>query len=176
MNQVLLDFYRGKGCDNKGRTIDEIWRWDHQKLESVHDYIQWLFPSLKPSAFNPDAPLLDDETVEVFRQDGELQQRLWKSLQLLLDFYGLELFLSCGFMARRADNYQERCANWQEPYRGKPNHNLLRLTRILEALRVLGHPGQSLALLYCLEEIAQEIPEKIPPTTVDYWRQAAGQS
>ena len=44
----LVKFYRGSGTDHAGRTLDEILTWDDAALESVHDYIQWLFP-------NPDA-------------------------------------------------------------------------------------------------------------------------
>lgn len=173
MNQKLIDFYRGNDSDNRRRYIDDIWNWDHEKLEDVHDYIQWLFPSSRPSEYNPDAPLLDEETIAVFREDADLQVRLSKSVDLMLDFYGLELLLSCGFMVRQAHNYEQRRANWQEPSRSALNHNLLRLTRIIDALRVLGQANQSMALFYCLAEIAAGIPDKIPPSTVEYWRKAA---
>src|SRR5438067_2661486 len=62
MNDKLLNFYRGTDSDNMGRRIESIWGWDFTKLESVHDYIQWLFPLAKASQYNPDAPLLDAET------------------------------------------------------------------------------------------------------------------
>src|SRR5262249_8053295 len=91
VNQELISFYRGDGQDCAGRTIDEILSWDHAKLESVHDYIQWLFPSATPSQFNSQAPLLDEATVEAMRADAEVQANLRKSLALMLDFYGLEL-------------------------------------------------------------------------------------
>ena len=69
MQTALLDFYAGRGTDSEGRTLQEIRRWDFQRLEAVHDYIQWLFPLRVRSQFNPDAPLLDDETVRRFLTD-----------------------------------------------------------------------------------------------------------
>src|SRR5271170_564607 len=39
----LVAFYRGGYTDNGG-TLDQMLSWDDARLESVHDYIQWLFP------------------------------------------------------------------------------------------------------------------------------------
>ena len=73
---ALLRFYRLEGADARGRTLPEIWAWDAARLEGVHDYIQWLFPLPEPSAFNPYAPILTQATIEAFRADPELRQRL----------------------------------------------------------------------------------------------------
>jgi len=175
MNDQLIGFYRGTSPDRAGRTIDQIWAWTDSELELVHDYIQWLFPSAKPSQFNAKAPLLDEETVRAFRNDSELRARLLRSLERMLSFYGLELRLSAGCppCISKAGNYSERRANWQEAPAGQLNHNLLRLTRILEALTVLGLEEYSAALCACLETIQSEEPDSIPEKTLSFWRQAA---
>ncbi|MEG4327197.1 hypothetical protein QUB37_26400 [Microcoleus sp. AT3-A2] len=36
----ILAFYLGQQPDSQGRAIEDIWSWDYQKLESVHNYIQ----------------------------------------------------------------------------------------------------------------------------------------
>jgi hypothetical protein len=174
VNNTLLDFYRGTQPDVKGRRIADIWGWDHTKLESVHDYIQWLFPSAKPSAYNPNAPLLDDETIAVFQSEQILQENLLQSLDLMLRFYGLELQGDDFPVIAKADNYAFRKANWQDAPAGQINHNLLRLTRILEALNVLGLQSYSRALCRCLNAIQREEPTKIPQKTAQFWCQAAG--
>ena len=180
MNDQLLGFYNGASTDLAGRRIDEVWQFDYGKLEAVHDYIQWLFPSAKASKFNANAPLLDGETIAVFLADATLRQRLGKSLALMLDFYGLEFATanSATLVAeggvRKAANYAERRANWQDAPEGYLNHNLLRVTRILEALTTLGLKSESLALCHCLAEIQQEQPSKIPPQTLHFWKIAAG--
>ncbi|MBP9091834.1 hypothetical protein KBI23_12490 [bacterium] len=180
MNTQLLEFYQGTSPDLAGRRIDDVWQFDYSKLEAVHDYIQWLFPSTKASKFNVNAPLLDGETIAVFLADASLRQRLSKSLALMLDFYGLEFATADNTAVeavravRKAANYAERQANWQDAPQGYLNHNLLRVTRILEALTTLGLKSESLALCHCLAEIQQEQPSKIPAQTLHFWKIAAG--
>jgi hypothetical protein len=173
-NAQLIAFYRGQGLDAAGRKIEDIWDFDHAHLEGVHDYIQWLFPSPKPSAYNGQAPLFDAETVAVFAGDADLQQRVLRSFALLLEFYGLELVGDDANLAvTKAANYAERRANWQDAPAGYLNHNLLRLTRIIECLRLCGLRAHSQALVACLTIIQAEQPAQIPAKTLDFWKQAA---
>src|SRR5690242_7350855 len=123
MNDTLIDFYSGMGEDDAGRRLEDVWRFSSEELEENHDYIQWLFPLLERSAFNPEAPVLDAGTIERFRNDSSLQRNLERSLGVMLDFYGLEL---AGNRIVRAANFGERSANWLTGF----NHNFLRLTRI----------------------------------------------
>lgn len=68
----LLDFYRGRGVDHKGRTIDDVWALTHFCLEHTHDYIQWLFPVPEPGRFNGFALLLGDQERAAFANDEAL--------------------------------------------------------------------------------------------------------
>ena len=72
----IVAFHRGEQRDSEGRTIAEVWSWDDDELEYVHDYIQWLFPLRAPSRFNPDAPVLDDEQIAAFQSDPALRAEL----------------------------------------------------------------------------------------------------
>lgn len=178
MNQKLIDFYRGTGKDDVGRSISEVWQFDHALLESTHAYIQWLFPLATASKFNANAPLLDDETIALWNGDDKLKTRLEKSLRVMLPFYGLDLAPAAGTIVviKKAANYASRKDNWQDADAGFINHNLLRLTRILESLRVLGLTRESLALYRCLEAIQKEDSAKIPAKTLSFWKRAAGLS
>jgi hypothetical protein len=166
----LLRFYRLEGRDARGRTLPEIWDWDAERLERVHDYIQWLFPLPEPSAFNPDAPILTASTVEAFRVDAHLRQRLLRSLTTMLRFYGLALTSGAGEPPRvdQAADFAARSREWLRP----GNHNHLRLTRILTSLRLLGLDDHARALLTRLEAIAAERPHAISAATLAYWRRA----
>src|SRR6476661_4163152 len=84
----LLGFYSGTGSDDRGRRLEDIWRFSHEELEDVHDYIQWLFPLAERSAFNPGAPVLDEATIQRFRTDETLRRNVERSLGVMLDFYG----------------------------------------------------------------------------------------
>ena len=64
----IVAFYRRGAADDRGRTLDAILAWDDNRLEAVHDYIQWLFPLDEPSRFNPSATLLTPRDRAAFRE------------------------------------------------------------------------------------------------------------
>jgi hypothetical protein len=168
----IVRFYAGKGTDSGGRTIEEVWDFGYRQLEIVHDYIQWLFPLPKPSAYNPEAPLLTPRTALAFRTSEELRGRLSRSIELMLRFYGFETARAAdgGLRIGQTKEFSERSRNWITPH----NHNHLRLTRILESTRLLGCEEFSRALLTSLEEISILHVNEISIRTVDFWRNAAG--
>jgi len=161
----IVALYRG-GPDAYGRTLDQIRGWDHESLEDIHDFIQFLFPTRQPSGVNSDAPLVTDATVAAFHADPALRAELAHSLAVMLDFYGLQTDPSSGRVTK-ADNFATRAENWLDA----PNHNFLRLTRILTCLRLLGLPDRATALLACLEEIHQERPGLFG-RSIEFWRAA----
>jgi hypothetical protein len=166
---AVVDFYRGTTPDYLGRSLADIWAWDHDRLESIHNYIQVLFPNREPSMFNASAPMLDDATVAAFAQDEVLRANLARSFDVMLCFYGLAYDETTDTVSRRAD-FPERARNWINSH----NHNYLRITRILHCLRELGLDGQALAFLRCLEMIYAEHQRAIGAETLAYWRGAAG--
>ena len=87
----ILDFYLGTSPNAEGRRIEDIWDWDDGRLEGVHNFIQWLFPLRTRSAFNARAPVLSEAEIERFRESELLRQRLARSLDTMLRFYGLQL-------------------------------------------------------------------------------------
>ena len=164
-NEKLIAFYRGTGTDDRGRRLEEIWSFSHEELEAVHDYIQWLFPLAERSAFNPGAPLLDDDTIVRFREDDALRGNLERSLRVMLDFYGLAI---AGHEILTVPTFTARSRIWLTPR----NHNFLRLTRILKSLSLLGLHDRATQLLACLEGIDRRRPDIIGDETLRYWRQA----
>lgn len=73
----ILDFYLGQQPNSQGRTIEDILVWDYQKLEAIHDYIQWLFTLTEKSYVNTSAPTLNDRAIQAFRTSDELRNRLF---------------------------------------------------------------------------------------------------
>jgi hypothetical protein len=161
-----MSFYRGQGVDAAGRTIEEIWSWDHRRLEMVHDFIQWLFPLPEASRFNPDAPLLSAADIAAFRTDADLKARALLSLDLMLAFYALTRV--GGTISRTGF---DASVHWLQPL----NHNHLRLTRILLFLRHAGLTAESDGLLALLEDIAShEGKAAISERTLQFWRATRG--
>jgi hypothetical protein len=168
VSQALVAFYQGTSPDPRGRSLVDLWALDHEAMERSHDSIQWLFPTATPSRNHPTAPVLDAESISVFRQSPEMRERLLRSLRFMLDFYGLSMISPQEI--GKAEHYQQRQKVWQSEL----NHNYLRLTRILESLRLLGLESYSLSLYSCLEAIRNEVPWRIPLLTLTHWRRAAG--
>ncbi|MCA0201576.1 MAG: hypothetical protein LCH56_12175 [Proteobacteria bacterium] len=163
MTSVILAFYNGTGFDAAGRSLEEIWSWDHRRLEMIHDFIQWLFPTPEPSRFNPDAPLLSAGDVKAFRTSPELQARARRSLDLMLRFYGLTRDQA---MIVRDEAFAHK-AHWLQPL----NHNHMRLTRIMIFLRLIGLVAEAQGLLACLLDIAaREGKAAISERTLQFWR------
>src|SRR5215471_1508362 len=162
----LLDFYRGTATDSEGRWLRDLWQWNDDELEVVHDFIQWMFPLPEPSQFNPDAPLLTEEDIGAFRTDKMLRLHLQQSFGRIISFLGLEEHgdgrISEGpkFRARAADVWTT------------PNHNWLRITRILRSMTLLGLAPEAQALYACLSSFHQSRRFPIPDSTFSYWTTA----
>jgi len=168
----IIEFYCGRRPDHSGRYLRDIQGWTDDKLEAVHDYIQWLFPLPEPSGFNLAAPVLTTESIQEFRTHPELRQNLRESLSRMLSFYGLEVRLSEPLTVTRSKTFASKEAGWLSP----GNHNHLRITRILRCLSVLGLEAEAKAFFECLAEIYEEELSKPAPTisdeTFEYWRAA----
>jgi hypothetical protein len=169
----LLDFYRQLTPDSEGRMLEDIWQWDHAQLEACHDYIQWLFPLDVASNFNPDAPLLTKEDMAAFRRNDLLQDHLRKSFEMWIDFVGLDFAVDDSPQpARRiikGPNFEARKSLW-----ARPNHNWLRMTRVLKSLKLCGLEKQAAILFDCLQQIHAE--GYVSEESFAFWKDAAGAS
>ncbi len=149
----ILRFHAGEAPDAQGRWLADIQGWDDARLEAVHDYIQWLFPLPEPSGFNPAAPRLTAADIAAFHREPALRGALLASWQRMRRFYRLPA----------------GAAHWLAP----GNHNMLRLTRILRCLHLLGLQEAADALLRDLEALHTDGGARaIGPVTLDYWRRA----
>jgi hypothetical protein len=171
-NTSIIGFYSGAEPDHRGRYLREIQQWPDEPLESVHDYIQWLFPLPERSGFNVSAPVLNSETVQQFRTRPDLQENLRTSFLRLMRFYGFEVRAGKQVSVVRMPTFATKAAKWLSP----GNHNHLRITRILRCVTVLGVEPEAKAFFGCLTEIYEE--ERIKPIpaiseeTMAYWRKA----
>jgi Opioid growth factor receptor (OGFr) conserved region len=165
----IIAFYRGVGLDHRGRSLTHLQEQSLADLESVHDYIQWLFPLTEASSASKDAPILIREDILSFRKSLELREQLERSLLTMLAFYGLERRVPTGQpLVVRGPTFAVRATVWISP----SNHNFLRLTRILRCLAILGLREESRALLTCLMGIQTEFGHVIGERTLRYWRDA----
>lgn len=155
--QIFIDFYSGSCANLRGVTIEQIWGYDSGQLEAHHDFIQWIFPNRKISGSLPSAPLITDDIQRTFQSSEELQKRLFCSLQLMLNHYGLEcsksdhygLDLPPTYSIKRSDEFEKKKQNLL-------GHNRLRITRILNCLIDFGRVDLAKAFFFTLQEINEE--------------------
>jgi hypothetical protein len=145
--------------------LEQIWWWSDDELEHCHDFIQWMFPLDEPSAFNSDAPLVTEEDRAAFRDDERVQAAMRRSFSVFLRFLGLALTPDGTVI--RGDNFQSRSSLWRHP-----NHNWLRITRVLKCLRLLGFEAEARALWQFLRDLHEK--DGFPfYGSFEYWMAAA---
>ncbi|MFL2776352.1 MAG: hypothetical protein ACJ0DM_03900, partial [Gammaproteobacteria bacterium] len=54
-------FLTNQGPDFKGRSLEEIWAYSDNEIESTHDFVQLVFPTNKPSQATFNKLYLDNE-------------------------------------------------------------------------------------------------------------------
>lgn len=166
MSQIV-DFYRGSATDIEGRMLSEMWKWSDEDLEIMHDFIQWMFPLREPSQYNPDAPLLTEDDITTFRNEELLQSNLRRSFVRILAFLGLAISETGAVV--ESPHFSERVPEvW-----GTPNHNWLRITRILKSLCTLGLTREARHLYDRLDAIYSSRRFPITADTFHYWTEAA---
>jgi hypothetical protein len=153
------------GTDNRGRSLADVWAYSDDEMEDVHDFIQWLFPLREPSQFNAQAPLLDDANIAEFRSDPRLRANLMRSFERFLEFLGLRYDDGCITNAGDATAHQRDL--WRYP-----NHNWLRITRVLRSARLLGLEEEARAFFKFLGELKESGRSGIDPVTFRYWEDA----
>lgn len=116
----VLAFLEGEGPDAHGRTIFEVLGFDDATLEHTHDYIQWLFPLTEPSRAVPGSPVLSEAEATAIFDSVMAQCTLAAATDRMAAFYG-------------------RHDHWLKP----EDHNHLRITRIIRALRRLRGEGEA---------------------------------
>ncbi len=170
LTAMLIPFYLGEKRDSEGRMIQEMWAWDFEELECAHDYIQWLFPISEKSAFNRDAPVVDENIVQTFQSDLRLQQNLLRSFTVMIQFYGLRRYENEDgkIVITQSKDYPSRKREWVCMF----DHNYLRITRILKCLITFGLRDEAQAFYECLQQIYRESSDQIGGETFQYWTNA----
>ncbi|XP_078334785.1 uncharacterized protein LOC111125887 isoform X5 [Crassostrea virginica] len=119
-----------------GDFIENIltkWKGDYDRLEKHHGYIQWLFPT-RGAGVNSYAQELKSHEVEAIMDDPDAFDRVLRSYEMMLDFYGMELSDKTTGEIRRAANWKVRFQHLNGSY-----HNYLRITRMLVFLEEFGY-------------------------------------
>ena len=110
----FLSFLEGTSTDVLGRTIEEIWDYNDEEIEGVHNFIQFIFPTNQKSASMPGVPILTTQDIEAIAQSEIAKSNLIKSVDWFVQFL-------------------KRNDHWTAHY----NHNHLRISRMIQSVRLL---------------------------------------
>eukprot|EP00732_Lithocolla_globosa_P005285 Lithocolla_globosa_v1_NODE_5385_length_1249_cov_15.352596.p1 type:complete len:266 gc:universal NODE_5385_length_1249_cov_15.352596:891-94(-) len=163
-----IKFYRNQLRSRPdGLLVEEFhlqWAGNYFNLEANHGFIQWLFP-IREHGMNFESVPLQKHEIDLFLQDPNCGQRLVKSYQLMLDFYGMRIkTLETGEL-ERSERYLERYQHLNTSF-----HNYLRITRILKCLGELGYEHYKSPFLdFVLNEMMEGHLWSCTTSFKDYW-------
>lgn len=146
----LHAFLAGTGPDSRGRNIKDVLAFPDEQLETVHDYIQWLFPLPTRSAAQPSAPVLTEREIEAIRTDPAATRTLTQATERMLQFY--------------------RNSRWWLTWQ---DHNHLRITRIIRSLKLLMGAAAAERFYSAILELHAAAGSPINPRSLQFWAEAA---
>jgi len=142
------NFLLGIEPDFKGRTIQEIWDYSDIQIEGNHDFIQLIFPLNKKSQNVFHGYYLDNEDlINELKDSHQIRENIMKSSSWFLSFL-------------------KRNEYWKSKY----DHNQLRITRVIECLRLL--VGDDEADNFYQSVVGLSLDSNINKTTLEFWKNA----
>ena len=150
---TVTDFYSGVE-NNVGLHYNDIIHFSQVEFEKRHDFIQWMFPTRELSLVNVDAALITDLDVENFKDYKYLRDRFAISISIFRNFLDLDREFT-----------PTTLPHWVTP----TNHNLLRITRALHAIRELHRFHLKSFYSDILRVVKCDTEDVITNTTLEFW-------
>ena len=128
-----VEKYRGNAA---ATTVTSTWFGNYHRLEAEHSFIQHLFPIQEGAGLSSSSQRLQKHEIEIMKSDSAIRERLLRSVETMLDFYGIELDRTQAdypYLSRNLDNFVDQFANLNTF-----SHNYLRITRMCKCLGDLG--------------------------------------
>jgi hypothetical protein len=145
----LHAYLAGTGQDSRGRRVEDVLRYSNRQLEDIHDYIQWLFPLPTRSGAQPSAPVLTASEIKAISSDARALSTLHHATERMVRFY------------RETDD-------WLAAY----DHNHLRITRIIQSLRLLVSPEAAREFHEAVLALQIAAGAPVNSRSLQYWKQA----
>lgn len=154
MNRLLFEFYEGNALNTEGKSFDDMIKSSNKELEDSHKFVQWLFPLKEKSNHNKNAPILDEETIEVMKNSPKCMGNLEVAVIRFIYFLNPE------------DSKEK--PHWITPH----NHNYLRITRIIKCCYLLGNISMAKIMYWMGMGNYHNYPSDIGANTVSFWADA----
>ena len=143
------EFLTHRGKDFKERTLQDIWSYSDIEIERRHDFIQVIFPLNKPSQAVSHGYYLDtQDLVNQIKTNKEAVTNISKSSQWFFSFL-------------------ERNMYWNTRH----DHNQLRITRVIECLRLLVSDEEADNFYNNVLELIED-NNQVNSRTLNFWSNA----
>ena len=143
------EFLTHRGKDFKERTLQDIWSYSDKEIERRHDFIQVIFPLNKPSQAVSHGYYLDtQDLVNQIKTNKEAVTNISKSSQWFFSFL-------------------ERNMYWNTRH----DHNQLRITRVIECLRLLVSDEEADNFYNNVLELIED-NNQVNTRTLNFWSNA----
>lgn len=178
----FVEFLCGRAPDFKGRWVSEYATWDNDKWEECHDHMQWAFPTRTASAYNPNAPLVPADYQFVLDTYHPALDAIGvqSTILILLRHYLASVGVAFSDTIDIKTGYYklfwaEKNATYCDfnDWSIDGNHNLLRMTRVLECLGIFGldHAKEEL-YNFLVYTVAADKTNMLSAKTVAFWSAA----
>ena len=145
-----LDFLSNGGVDFKGRTLEMIWSFTDEQIESIHDFVQIIFPLDKPSKSTFHGYYLSSqEIINKIKGNQTAKENILKSSKWYFSFLKRNIWL------------------WNRKY----DHNQLRITRVIECLRLLVSEQEADKFYENVLKIIED-DNRINEISLNFWNKA----
>ena len=169
---MSYEFYLGRYKANGTYLFEDILRWDDYRLETAHDFVQWLFPD-ETGGVNPKAPRMTKKDYEVLRASKNVRRNIVKATLRMLDFYGFKVYRDF-----KGDISLKQIKPLYRKERGHivglySHHNYLRITRMIKFLKEMKLDYLSSLVFYmcCLAMRDKSLKDEIG-RSFEYWRRS----
>ena len=143
------EFLTHRGKDFKDRTLQDIWSYSDKEIERRHDFIQVIFPLNKPSQAVSHGYYLDtQDLVNQIKTNKEAVTNILRSSQWFFSFL-------------------ERNMYWNTRH----DHNQLRITRVIECLRLLVSDEEADNFYNNVLELIED-NNQVNTRTLNFWSNA----
>lgn len=160
-NGTFLELFGNEGsfAESQGRETIRPGLVTDEDLESDHSYVQWVFPTQTASRFNPDAPVLYEDTqaatIKLLNKNPRMSVRFPIAFERMMKFFQMEVHYDKEnplTMSYEGEGWPK----WTLPAAGSGNHNILRMTRIMQSLHLFGRDEE----LDCLKKLLHSFVKK----------------
>ncbi len=160
MLNPVIDFYLEKRKSQHNFSLQDMWNIRKSIIGDAYFYIAWLFPATESSKWNRGIPVFNQQDIEYFCNNTEIQQKYLKSFDFVMSYF--EIY--------RIGNevYPTETLKSRSYWLRQIGHESKKISRIIRSLNICGHPDLAKNLQILAIQLGKE-KGFIQPETLGIW-------